>query len=343
MQWLNVSYGVWFNRRRQRVGHLFQGRFKAIVTEPESWALSLTRYVHLNPVGIGGFGLSKGVRQRQREGLDDAPSREQVQQPLDHLREYRWSSYRAYAGLEGAPSWLQCQRVLERIGTGSAGRQRRAYREYVEGAIREGLKENPWEELVGQLVLGGAEFLELVRGRVAGNAQEQPAVRQLQKRPGWADVVAVVEQLKGESWSSFRDQHRDWGRDLALYLARQHCGLSLKELGAVAGGLDYRTVSWAITRFFPASNRGPAPGQHREKGRPPSHEPKGVTPPYACMRDKSESRDVTPLSSAPTLLSPLSDFVEESISIDRLRPRDDRRQIQRRLRAHRGYLSRPPP
>src|SRR6266508_2419916 len=44
MQWLNVSYTVWFNRRHQRVGHLFQGRFKSVIVEPETWALGLSRY-----------------------------------------------------------------------------------------------------------------------------------------------------------------------------------------------------------------------------------------------------------------------------------------------------------
>src|SRR5262245_59116271 len=47
MQWLNLSYTAWFNRRRHRSGHLFQGRFKAIVFEPRECALLLSRYVHL--------------------------------------------------------------------------------------------------------------------------------------------------------------------------------------------------------------------------------------------------------------------------------------------------------
>src|SRR5687768_10537462 len=47
LQWLNVSYSVWFNRRHRRVGPLFQGRFKAMVVQPETWALPLSRYIHL--------------------------------------------------------------------------------------------------------------------------------------------------------------------------------------------------------------------------------------------------------------------------------------------------------
>src|SRR5881628_1690594 len=68
MQWLNVSYSVWFNRRHRRIGHLFQGRFKAIVVEAQSWALALSRYVHLNPVRTVHFRLDKKARQRQRMG-----------------------------------------------------------------------------------------------------------------------------------------------------------------------------------------------------------------------------------------------------------------------------------
>ena len=53
MQWLNVSYRVWFNRRHHRSGHLLQGRFKAVLVDFEGWGLELTRYVHLNPVRMG--------------------------------------------------------------------------------------------------------------------------------------------------------------------------------------------------------------------------------------------------------------------------------------------------
>ena len=80
MQWLNVSYSVWFNRRHRRIGHLFQGRFKAIVVEAQSWALALSRYVHLNPVRTVHFRLDKKARQRQRMGVVEMPTAEQVQQ-----------------------------------------------------------------------------------------------------------------------------------------------------------------------------------------------------------------------------------------------------------------------
>ena len=60
MQWLSVSYSVWFNLRHQRSGHLFQGRFKSIVVDPVGWGLALSRYVHLNPVRISRLGRLAG-------------------------------------------------------------------------------------------------------------------------------------------------------------------------------------------------------------------------------------------------------------------------------------------
>jgi putative transposase len=68
MQWLNVSYSVWFNRRHGRSGHLFQGRYKAIVVDPVGWGLELSRYVHLNPVRVGRLGLDKRVRRQTESG-----------------------------------------------------------------------------------------------------------------------------------------------------------------------------------------------------------------------------------------------------------------------------------
>src|SRR5437016_4914811 len=67
VQWLNVSYSVWFNRRHGRSGHLFQGRFKSVVVEPAAWGLRLSAYIHLNPARVGALKLGKRDQQRARE------------------------------------------------------------------------------------------------------------------------------------------------------------------------------------------------------------------------------------------------------------------------------------
>jgi REP element-mobilizing transposase RayT len=82
MQWLNVSYSVWFNRRHRRSGHLFQGRYKAVILDPLGWGLALSRYVHLNPVRLRRQGLDKQARGRDRAGVGDKPERARVQARL---------------------------------------------------------------------------------------------------------------------------------------------------------------------------------------------------------------------------------------------------------------------
>lgn len=248
MQWLNGSYTVWFNRRHRRSGHLFQGRFKAILVDHEEWGAELSRYVHLNPVRVTRFGLGKAERAGQRAGWAGAASRELIAERREALRQFQWSSYRAYIGLEKAPPWLWITKLRDMLG-GPRGKSAQTYRAYVEEAIRDGLAESPLEKVEAQLVLGGAELVGKVR-RLLGRERrrEQTGARVLRRRE-FEEVVAVVSALKGEAWEDFRDRYGDWGRDLALWLARTHCGMKLAELGQRAGGIDYATVSVAMARW----------------------------------------------------------------------------------------------
>jgi REP element-mobilizing transposase RayT len=249
MQWLNVSYSVWFNRRHGRSGHLFQGRYKAILVDPLGWGLELSRYVHLNPVRLGRHGLDKADRQRDRAGVGEKPDSTLVKGRIRELRAYAWSSYRAYLGLAMAPAWLTTGRILE-LGCARKGQSaRETYREHVESAIRQGLAESPWEKLTAQTVLGGMEFVRQVAGAVQGNTREQPRWRQLRRSPKMEEIIAAVEKVKAERWDTFRDRHGDWGRDLALYLGKKGFGIKLKELGEAAGGMDYMSVSAAVKRL----------------------------------------------------------------------------------------------
>ena len=248
MQWLGVSYTMWFNRRHQRAGHLFQGRFTAMVLEAESAAVEVSRYLHLNPVRVAGLGLRRADQQRSRAGLVGPPAAAVVTQRLEQLRQYPWSSYRAYVGRGKAASWLTRKAVLELAG-GRRADQAANYQRYVELAVREGVVESPWERLEAGLVLGGREFVARLRARLRGDDREQPQLRRLTVRPSWAQVVAVVEGLKGQRWDQFCEQHGDWGRDVALYLGRRAGRMTLRELAGKAGGIDYVSVATAVRRI----------------------------------------------------------------------------------------------
>lgn len=128
MRQLNGMYTQSFNRRHQTVGHLFQGRYKAILVEKESYLLELCRYIVLNPLRVKG-----GMK----------------------IDAWRWSSYRATAGLASVPEFLSTDWVLEQFGKiRSTAHQR--YREFV----REGVPNRPWEDLKGQIYLGSDKFIE---------------------------------------------------------------------------------------------------------------------------------------------------------------------------------------
>jgi len=249
LQWLNVSYSVWFNRRHGRTGHLFQGRFKSVVVNREQWALELSRYVHLNPVRVGMLGLNKSEQKRVRRGVSNPAEVARVKERIAILRRYRWSSYRAYIGIGRKPEWLECGEVLG-LGGGEKGREREHYRDYVETAAREGLERSPWEDLKEQVVLGGQEFLARLQAEVSGDEREQRAARRLSTvRPSLVRVIECVEKVKGEKWGEFRDRHGDRGRDLVLYLGRRMCGAKLDELARVVGVKEYSSVAMAVRRY----------------------------------------------------------------------------------------------
>ncbi|MBH0178535.1 MAG: addiction module toxin RelE [Nitrospira sp.] len=129
MRQLNGVYTQAFNRRHGRVGHVLQGRFKAIVVDRESYLLELCRYVVLNP-----------VRARSTRKPDSYP----------------WSSYRATAGLAPTPSCLTVDWLLSQFGRQRAAAQRK-YRAFVAEGIGLG---SPWEHVQGQVLLGSERFFE---------------------------------------------------------------------------------------------------------------------------------------------------------------------------------------
>ncbi|MBZ5534714.1 MAG: transposase [Acidobacteriia bacterium] len=249
MQWLEGSYANRFNRRHRRVGHLFQARFGAVILDPAEGALEVSRYLHLNPVRVRQFGLSKVQRDRGRQR---PRSREELKARLEALRNYRWSSYPAYVGWDREPAWLRSQDFLKRVGMDAM-----SYWRYVEEPLREGRLDTPWERLRGQLILGGAHFVDQLQDSLKGDRREQIALRAVKPALSWEEVVAVVEEIKREKWHQFCDRHGDWGRDLTLSLAWKRGDLTLRALAEKVGGVDYTTVGSAIHRFHDRCRRNP--------------------------------------------------------------------------------------
>jgi REP element-mobilizing transposase RayT len=151
MRQLNGVYTQATNRRYQRAGHLFQGRFKAILVDSDSYLLELSRYVVLNPL---------------RAGM------------VRKVADWPWSSYRVSVGLEPAASWLEVDGLLAQFG-----KRRSLAQQRYEQFVAEGVKaESPWSNLKGQVFLGDDDFVKRMQAH-AKPGKEDIQIPKAHRRP----------------------------------------------------------------------------------------------------------------------------------------------------------------
>jgi putative transposase len=254
MQWFHTSYSAWYNARHNRVGPLFQGRYRAIPLEDSGWAYDLSFYVHLNPLRIKGLGLDKNGRVEEGKGFR-TPTREQVTERLKRLRQCRWSSYGAYAGYRKTPKWLETREILRRAATEKDKRQR-VYRAETKERLSYGVDPARIERLRDAIAIGSQQFAKRMRKLPPGTSlrgiERKYALR---RRVSLEEVREAVARLKNEGWEEFAGRHGDWGLPLFFWGARRLCGVTLNELGATAGGRNEAAVCMAIKRFEERAKR----------------------------------------------------------------------------------------
>lgn len=214
MRDLNGIYTQAFNRRHKRVGHVLQGRFKAILVERESHLLELCRYVVLNPVRAK---LASGAAQ------------------------WRWSSFRATAGMEPVPGWLDAEGVLELFGRrGRQGMLR--YRQFVREGRRSGYE--PWRLVEGQIYLGGEGFRERMR-KLVEKLPDRRSIVKRQLRPARRELTALVSEVEREVGASLEDLKERprlaiRARRKAAALLRERGLLSMTEIGKLLGVQEWQ-------------------------------------------------------------------------------------------------------
>lgn len=192
MRQLNGVYTQRVNRRHARVGHVFQGRFKAILVERERYLLELARYIVLNPV---------------RAKMVKNPSR------------YPWSSYPATVGAVALPSWISTDWLLSQFAKTRPVAQRR-YAEFV--AQGKNLP-SPWSELKGQVLLGSEAFVDKMQPLLEGKAElkEIPRAQRWAHRPGLKSLFSArVRQDKAARDAAMRRACLEYGYTMAA-IARE--------------------------------------------------------------------------------------------------------------------------
>lgn len=216
MQWLNVSYAAYYNRRHGYMGHVFQGRYKAIVVEADEYLESLSRYIHLNPVRA-----------------------EMVALPW----EYPWSSCRFYVEPLQMPGWLYVDRLFAGFGKNRSAARKR-YRTYVSESDRV----DPFKEgLVGSL-LGSPAFVDWAKSTFFApgcETREIPELNQLKPRPSVESIVACVgEHFKVSSELIVkRGMKHNHARDIAIFLSRDVSGAGCQALGQIFGRVSGAAIT----------------------------------------------------------------------------------------------------
>lgn len=194
---INGAYTTYFNTKRQRSGHLLQGRFKAILVDMDEYSKELSRYIHLNPLRA---------------------------KMIEKLEQYRWSSYLDYIGTRKPPAWLERNFILGYFGKKPSIAQRN-YREFVEAKLDQKYK-NPLREVVGSTILGSVDFVKEIKKRfIEGKKanRDLPALKALISEPSIEEIIKAVE-------SEFIQQPV-LVKNVSLYLCHRYTAHKLKQIG----------------------------------------------------------------------------------------------------------------
>lgn len=200
MHFINTAYSIHINTKHERCGHLFQGRFKAILMEAEAYARTLTKYIHGNPV---------------RDGS------------VDHPEHFEWSSCQEYFDLRRPPSWME-KRVIMLCFENSLDVLRKEHEEYIYS--RKGLPSGPEFTRAARIgILGSDDFVTRIRGTFLKDRRipsdgELPELRRLKEKPDLACIRADVMQQLGST--------NKLVKKVTIFIAHKYADYKLKEISA---------------------------------------------------------------------------------------------------------------
>ncbi|MDB9822349.1 transposase [Deltaproteobacteria bacterium] len=197
MAHINSAYTTYFNTKRDRFGHLFQGRYKAILVEADEYAKELSRYIHLNPV---------------RAKIVELPER------------YEWSSYSYYIGKKKTPEWLYMNFILGYFGR-KVTDSKKNYEKFVRILLNKEYG-SPLKDVVGSTILGTQEFIGFVKDKYLSKQKvdkDLPALKILSREITIEDIFNEVDRV-------VRDDMK-LSRNIKLYLSHRYTGERLDDIG----------------------------------------------------------------------------------------------------------------
>jgi REP element-mobilizing transposase RayT len=235
MRHFNITYTSAFNRRHNRSGHLYQGRYKSFLVDADNYVKEVSRYIHLNPVRI-----------KEHAGKP-------VEEKIKLLGKHRYSSFGGYIHLKDRAHFVNYRKVLEGFG-GDTPEGRERYRRFVYDGLAGDLEHFP-EMGKKRGMVGDPAFVKSIRDTFRDNAfsgshRERPQLKDV--RNGWMpeDLIRTVSRITGEDEKAIcRRGKNSMDRAILMELLYRFCNITQPEIGRLAGGIDYSAVSVARKRL----------------------------------------------------------------------------------------------
>lgn len=228
MRRCNVSYTGWFNFHHDTCGHLYQGRYKALLVDADNYLLELSRYVHLNPVRVGKLRQCDYIERRQ------------------YINNYQWSSITGYVNAKRVVDFINYNMVLEMIGG------RRAYQRFLYDGVKYGL-EDVFKEIQFQTILGGDEFVAMVKNEYLekGSLQEQPMYRgMVMQAIEPMTVIAHCAEAMGVAVNQLTARSGDGiMRGIVADMLYRYSGITQRMIGKFLGDIGYTAVNMLRCRL----------------------------------------------------------------------------------------------
>ena len=222
MRHFNITYTSHYNRRHNRVGHLYQGRYKSILVEKDSYLTMVSRYIHLNPARTA---IIKSLKPDQQ---------------LQYLWSYNWSSLPGYLNPAIQLDFLDYDTVLcEYGGCNQTGRN--LYRQQLAEDLNTDFSIN--DKIIGQSILGGKEFVSRIKDSHLKNKKERenPGVGEIHKYLSQDIVLSLLaEEFRVKPEKIFTTT--GLVKQITMTVLYNYAGLNNREVGELFR-VDYSTVS----------------------------------------------------------------------------------------------------
>ena len=221
MRQFNITYTSYYNRKYNRVGHLYQGRYKSILIQKDNYLHILSRYSHLNPLRVLKM---ENVSLIEKEKF---------------VKNFKWSSLKGYLNKDNTESLVDYQTVLLEYG-GDNPKGRNNYWQALQSDLSSKLEIK--KQIIGNSILGNEQFIQEIKEKYLKKKEKEiPSVGKIHSYCTKDKVIEIACRETGKTWEQIKSTP-DSHRQILMEMLYCYTGLNNREIGELMA-LDYSTVS----------------------------------------------------------------------------------------------------